>query len=171
MSIKARPRLNMIVGTGIINRYSKYDNRSIDIFFEIILKTRHIKRISTSSVMKSLRIPNVLPATYSRFEMDRVYRTSLVSSFLSRLRKSAARKITTIACPMFNRYRLIRGIDEEIAMISQGCPPIGEKSPIFMKVRITSAPIEKSLKNQLRLNVLASYRATVDILCRNAIQV
>jgi hypothetical protein len=42
--------------------------------------------------------------------------------------------------------------------------PTGEKRIIFKRVNINTAPIEKSLKNQLRLRVFASYRATVLIL-------
>jgi hypothetical protein len=115
------------------------------------------------------RIPHVFPVTYSKFDIDLVYRTSFVSSFLSLFRKSAARKITTMDCPMLSRYKFIRGTEEEIETISQFSSPIGEKKPIFKIVKIKRAPTEKSLKNQLLLRVFASYFATVLILCRNNI--
>jgi hypothetical protein len=83
---------------------------------------------------------------------------------LSLFRKSAARNITTMACPMLRRYRLKRGTDEGIETISQLSSPIGEKNPIFRIVKINREPREKSLKNQLLLKVFASYLATVLIL-------
>jgi hypothetical protein len=56
---------------------------------------------------------------------------------------------------------LISGTEEEIDIIFHCSSPIGENRPIFIKVKITRAPIEKSLKNQLLLKVFASYFATV----------
>jgi hypothetical protein len=105
----------------------------------------------------NLRIPQVLPIIYSKFDIDLVYSTSLVSSFLSLFRKSAARKITTIACPILSRYRLISGTEEEIDTIDHGSGPTGEKRLIFNIVKINKAPKAKSLKNQLLLRVFASY--------------
>jgi hypothetical protein len=84
-----------------------------------------------------------------------------VSSFLSRLRKSAARKMTINACPIFKRYRLIRGTDEEMDTSSHDSSPTGEKRPIFINVKMVRVPIENNLKNQLLPRVFASYFATV----------
>jgi hypothetical protein len=53
--------------------------------------------------------------------------------------------------------------------ISQFSLPTGENIPILRIVKIKSAPREKSRKNQLLLSVLASYFATVLILCRDTI--
>ena len=63
---------------------------------------------------------------------------------------------------------MTRGTEEEMDIICQDSSPIGEKKPIFKIVKINRAPNENSLKNQLLLKVFASYRATVLILCRNA---
>jgi hypothetical protein len=84
-----------------------------------------------------------------------------VSTFLSLLRKSAARNITTIDCAILSRYRLRRGTDDGMETSSHDSSPTGEKKPIFKKVKIKSDAIEKSLKNQLLLRVVASYLATV----------
>jgi hypothetical protein len=138
--------------------------KSIVMDFEVIFATSPSNRIRMSSPRKSLSIPHVLPMTYSKLDMDLVYSTSLVSSFLSLFRKSAARKITTIACAIFRRYRFISGTEAGEEIIDHCSSPIGENNPRLRKANITSAPIEKSLKNQLLLNVFASYRATVLIL-------
>jgi hypothetical protein len=87
-----------------------------------------------------------------------------VSSFLSLFKKSAARKITTIDCPMFKRYRLINGNEEDIEIRSHDSLPTGENKPIFKIVSMKREPIENNLKNQLLLSVIASYFATVVIL-------
>ncbi len=105
--INARPRLKIIVGRQIRRRYQRYDRISTSILLEIILMIRAMERITISRLRKSLSIPVVLPLTYSKLDIERVYRTSFVSSFLSRFRKSAARKMTINAWPIFKRYRLI----------------------------------------------------------------
>ena len=71
--------------------------------FEIILMIRHIESITRFRLRNNLRIPHDFPRTYSKFDIDLVYRTSFVSTFLSRLRKSAARNITTIDWAIFRR--------------------------------------------------------------------
>jgi hypothetical protein len=88
---------------------------------------------------------------------------------LSRFRKSAARKITTIACAILRRYRLISGREEEIDITSHPSFPTGENMPMFIIVKMNREPIEKRRKNQLRLRVFASYLATVLIFERDAI--
>ena len=143
--------------------------KSIVMFFDMIFMSIPIERITKFSPRNNRRIPQVLPITYSKFDIDLVYRTSLVSSFLSLFRKSEARKITTIACPILRMYRFSRGTDEGIEISSQFSSPIGEKKPMFKIVNMKRDPREKSLKNQLLLSVFASYLATVLILCRNAI--
>jgi hypothetical protein len=140
-----------------------------DMLFEMILITRHIARIRRFRLRNNLRIPHDFPIIYSKFDIDLVYRTSLVSSFLSRFRKSAARKMTTIACAIFRRYRFISGNEEEIETTSHNSFPTGENMPIFNSMNIRTEPIEKRRKNQLRLRVFASYLATVLIFDRNAI--
>jgi hypothetical protein len=77
--------------------------------------------------------------------------------------------MTTIACAIFRRYKLIRGSDEGIDTTSHPSFPTGENMPMFISVKIKRDPIEKSRKNQLRLRVFASYLATVLIFDRNAI--
>jgi hypothetical protein len=77
--------------------------------------------------------------------------------------------MTTIACPTFRRNRFTRGMEDAIEINSQGCSPIGEKSAIFIGMRMSNEPKEKSLKNQLLLSITASYLATVPALCRKDI--
>ena len=71
--------------------------KSIDILFDMMFMSIPIERITISRPRNRRRIPQVFPITYSKFDIDLVYNTSLVSSFLSLFRKSAARKITTMA--------------------------------------------------------------------------
>jgi hypothetical protein len=63
------------------------------------------------------------------------------------------------------------GTEEEIDTKLHCSSPTGENKPIFIKVKMKSAPNEKSLKNQLLLNVFASYFATVLMLLRNGMTV
>jgi hypothetical protein len=149
--------------------YEIYDMKSTDMLFDMMFISNPIESITISSPRNKRRIPHVFPITYSKFDIDLVYKTSFVSSFLSLFRKSAARKITTIDCPMLSRYRLKSGTEEGIEISSQLSLPRGEKNPMFKIVKINRAPRENSLKNQLLLKVFASYFATVLILCRNAI--
>ena len=68
-------------------------------------------------------IPVVLPTTYSPFEMGRVYMTSVVSSFLSRLRKSEARNTAIIAWATLMNNTLVYGRFEAIALDVHCKPP------------------------------------------------
>jgi len=72
--------------------------------------------------------------------------------------------MTTIDCAIFRRYKLKRGKQDEIDTMSHDSLPIGEKKPILIITKMNRAPSEKILKNQLLLNVFASYFATVLIL-------
>ncbi len=135
----------------------------------MMLIIRHITSTRRLTPRKSLRIPRVLPVMYSRFDIGLVYRTSLVSSFLSLFRKSEARNITISDWAIFIMYRLIRGSVEGIASVCHASFPTGLNMPIFMIVRIKRAPMENNLKSQLRRRVFASYRATVLMLCKEII--
>jgi hypothetical protein len=77
--------------------------------------------------------------------------------------------MTTIACAILRRYRLISGSEEGIETTSHPSFPIGENMPMFIIVKMNREPIEKRRKNQLRLRVFASYLATVLIFDRDAI--
>jgi hypothetical protein len=138
--------------------------KSIGMLLDIMFISIPIDKITILSPRNKRSIPHVLPIIYSKLDIDLVYKTSLVSSFLSLFRKSEARKITTIACPILRMYRFISGTEDEIETISQSSSPIGENNPIFSIVNMKRAPSEKSLKNQLLLSVFASYCATVLIL-------
>jgi hypothetical protein len=70
---------------------------------------------------------------------------------------------------MLSKYRLRSGTEEGIETKPHVSSPIGEKNPIFRNVKINRAPIEKSLKNQLLLRIVASYLATVLMLRRGVI--
>ena len=77
--------------------------KSTAMFFDMTFISIPIESITILSPRNRRKIPQVFPITYSKFDIDLVYNTSFVSSFLSLFRKSAARKITTIACPMLRR--------------------------------------------------------------------
>jgi hypothetical protein len=98
-----------------------------------------------------------------------MYTTSVVSSLLSLLRNSVARKTAIMACATFNIKIFPRGILLGIPLINQIPSPASVMAAISKKTSITSERMEKIRKNQLLKSVLISKRAIMDIFLSESI--